>query len=80
MSPRRDFAGFLAHRCQSRLRFSLRNGFYDFPSLSSLVNVLHSIFAEVAVELMKIETAVNAPLGLPLGHSQPRLYGRVQNH
>jgi hypothetical protein len=35
-----------------------RNGFYDFSSLSM-------IFAEVAVELMKIETVVNAPLDCP---------------
>jgi hypothetical protein len=36
-----------------------------FASLSSLMTVPHSIFAEVAAELMKIEIAVNAALGLP---------------
>jgi hypothetical protein len=43
-----------------------RNGFLSFRSLSSLISMPCHHFAEVASHLMKIETAVNIPLGLPL--------------
>jgi hypothetical protein len=36
-----------------------------FSLLSSLISTPHSIFAYVADELRKIETAFMAPLGLP---------------
>ena len=45
---------------------SWRNHFYDFCSLSSLITLPHQRFAYVASHLMRIETIINAPLGLPL--------------
>jgi hypothetical protein len=43
-----------------------RNDFYDFSSLSSFISCHVSIFAYVAPHLLKIETIINVPLGLPL--------------
>jgi len=49
---------------------SWRNHFYDFCSLSSLITLPCQHFAYVASHLMRIETIINAPLGLPLGMSK----------
>jgi hypothetical protein len=43
-----------------------RNDFLIFLSLSSLINLPCHLFAEVTSYLMKIETTINASLGLPL--------------
>jgi hypothetical protein len=43
-----------------------RNDFLKFSSLSSLINMTCHLFAEVAFYLMKMETTINVPLGLPL--------------
>ena len=45
---------------------SWRNNFYDFCSLSSLITLPYQHFAYVASHLMRIETIINTPLGLPL--------------
>ena len=44
---------------------SWRNHFYDFCSLSSLITLPCQHFAYVASHLMRIETIINTPLGLP---------------
>jgi hypothetical protein len=43
-----------------------RNDFLKFSSLSSLINMTCHLFGEVAFYLMKMETTINVPLGLPL--------------
>jgi hypothetical protein len=44
---------------------SWRNHFYDFCSLSSLITLPCQHFAYVTSHLMRIETIINTPLGLP---------------
>jgi hypothetical protein len=42
-----------------------RNNFFDSASLSSLISRICHHFADVASHLMKMETTINVPLGLP---------------
>jgi hypothetical protein len=43
-----------------------RNSFLNFSSLPSLINLPCHHFADVVFHLMKTETTINVPLGLPL--------------
>jgi hypothetical protein len=54
-----------------------RNDFLAFPSFSSLHSLSAHIFARVSSVLIKIETAINVPLGLNLVKTCP---GTVHMH
>jgi hypothetical protein len=69
VSPLWGFCGFYPHRGEGRHHSYGKKQFPRF-SFSFLITSLNSlpahIFVEVSSHLMKIETAINIPLGLPL--------------